>query len=738
MIRQSLFIYLHNKPIDMKKHFILFALALLAVLAPVRADEGMWLLPLLKQMNINKMQEIGCKLSADEIYDVNHSSIKDAVVIFGGGCTGELISNEGLLVTNHHCGYSSIQKLSSVEHDYLTDGYWAMSRAEELPAPGLSVTFLISMTDVTAEIEKVQQQYAGNQRQLDSAVAMTKRALVDKAVGNNRQYTGEIDSFYADNAYYLIIYEKYTDVRFVGAPPSSIGKFGADTDNWMWPRHTCDFSMFRVYAGKDNNPAPYSPDNVPLKPRKSLTISTKGVQEGDFTFIVGFPGRTNRYMSEAELKEQIMTNDISIKCRGERQAILLDAMQANPKTRIQYANKYANSSNFWKKAIGMNETFRKLNVERRRAQEEQEFVNWYFKDAARKAEYGRALPLIDSAVAARHDAIYLQRYLMESIGNIEIVMPAMYVYQAKGLIAQNPDGIQKIKASTDQNLKNFYKDYDPDLDRKVAKAMMKLYKDNVSAEELPECYNTISASYGGSIDSFIDNVYDKSVFTTLEGAEKALADINAASAATSDDNASSEDPATQLLLEGVSKMSRTMSPAATSQSDFALGKKLFTKGQLEMKQGEPIYPDANFTMRLTYGLVKPYSPKDGVTYDYYTTLDGVMEKEDSTSWEFIVPKKLKQIYAAKNYGRWGLPDGKMPACFIMTGDITGGNSGSPVMNAKGELVGLAFDGNWESMSGDIIFEPQLQRCICVDIRYVMMILEKYGNAGYLLKEMKFD
>ncbi|MFB0973066.1 MAG: S46 family peptidase, partial [Bacteroidales bacterium] len=324
------------------------------------------------------------------------------------------------------------------------------------------------------------------------------------------------------------------------------------------------------------------------------------------------------------------------------------------------------------------------------------------------------------------------------IGNIEIVMPAMYVYQAKGLIAQNPDGIQKIKASTDQNLKNFYKDYDPDLDRKVAKAMMKLYKDNVSAEELPECYNTISASYGGSIDSFIDNVYDKSVFTTLEGAEKALADINAASAATSDDNASSEDPATQLLLEGVSKMSRTMSPAATSQSDFALGKKLFTKGQLEMKQGEPIYPDANFTMRLTYGLVKPYSPKDGVTYDYYTTLDGVMEKEDSTSWEFIVPKKLKQIYAAKDYGRWGLPDGKMPACFIMTGDITGGNSGSPVMNAKGELVGLAFDGNWESMSGDIIFEPQLQRCICVDIRYVMMILEKYGNAGYLLKEMKFD
>ena len=716
----------------MKKHLLLLTVALLAVLAPVRADEGMWLLPLLKQMNINKMQELGCKLTADDIYNVNHSSLKDAVVIFGGGCTGEMISDQGLLVTNHHCGYSSIQKLSSVEHDYLTDGYWAMNRAEELPVSGLSVTFLISMTDVTAEIEKVQQQYAGNQRQLDSAVAMTKKALVDKAVGNNKHYTGEVDSFYADNAYYLIIYEKYTDVRFVGAPPSSIGKFGADTDNWMWPRHTCDFSMFRVYADKDNNPAAYSPDNVPLKPRKSLTVSTKGVKEGDFTFIMGFPGRTNRYMSESELKEQIMENEITIKCRTVRQNLLLEAMQADPKTRIQYANKYAGSSNFWKKAIGMNETFKKLGVEKRCAEEEQAFVNWYSKDEARKAEYGQALSSINEAIAETKDISSADKYYFETLGNIEIAYPSAIVMRLKQMAAQNPDGVEKAKEATIANLKNFYKNYNPELDRKMAKAMIKLYKDNVSEDQLPEMYNTISASYNGNIDAFVDSLYDKSAFVTFDGAKKMVDAFDAKG------DSNWDDPMFQVDNDILSFYDKLVAPLMTAEQKFSQGKKLFTKGQLEMKQGQPIYPDANSTMRLTYGLVEPYSPKDGVSYDYYTTLDGVMEKEDPNNWEFVVPDKLKQIYAAKDYGRWGLPDGKMPACFIMTGDITGGNSGSPVMNAKGELVGLAFDGNWESMSSDVIFEPELQRCICVDIRYVMMILEKYGDAGYLLKEMKFD
>ena len=716
----------------MKKHLLLLTVALLAVLAPVRADEGMWLLPLLKQMNINKMQELGCKLTADDIYNVNHSSLKDAVVIFGGGCTGEMISDQGLLVTNHHCGYSSIQKLSSVEHDYLTDGYWAMNRAEELPVSGLSVTFLISMTDVTAEIEKVQQQYAGNQRQLDSAVAMTKKALVDKAVGNNKHYTGEVDSFYADNAYYLIIYEKYTDVRFVGAPPSSIGKFGADTDNWMWPRHTCDFSMFRVYADKDNNPAAYSPDNVPLKPRKSLTVSTKGVKEGDFTFIMGFPGRTNRYMSESELKEQIMENEITIKCRTVRQNLLLEAMQADPKTRIQYANKYAGSSNFWKKAIGMNETFKKLGVEKRCAEEEQAFVNWYSKDEARKAEYGQALSSINEAIAETKDISSADKYYFETLGNIEIAYPSAIVMRLKQMAAQNPDGVEKAKEATIANLKNFYKNYNPELDRKMAKAMIKLYKDNVSEDQLPEMYNTISASYNGNIDAFVDSLYDKTAFVTFDGAKKMVDAFDAKG------DSNWDDPMFQVDNDILSFYDKLVAPLMTAEQKFSQGKKLFTKGQLEMKQGQPIYPDANSTMRLTYGLVEPYSPKDGVSYDYYTTLDGVMEKEDPNNWEFVVPDKLKQIYAAKDYGRWGLPDGKMPACFIMTGDITGGNSGSPVMNAKGELVGLAFDGNWESMSSDVIFEPELQRCICVDIRYVMMILEKYGDAGYLLKEMKFD
>jgi hypothetical protein len=716
----------------MKKRFLLVALALLAVLAPVRADEGMWLLPLLKQMNINKMQEMGCKLTADDIYNINHSSLKDAVVIFGGGCTGEMISDQGLIVTNHHCGYASIQKLSSVDHDYLTDGYWAMSRSEELPAEGLSVRFLVSMTDVTAEIQAVQAKYAGNQHQLDSAVSATRNALLDKASAVNKNYRCEIDTFYADNAYYLVIYEVYRDVRFVGAPPSSIGKFGADTDNWMWPRHTCDFSMFRVYADKNNDPAAYSPDNVPLRPKKSLKISTKGVKEGDFTFIMGFPGRTNRYMSESELKEQIMTNEITIKCRTVRQNLLLEAMQADPKTRIQYANKYSGSTNFWKKAIGMNETFKKLGVEKRRAEEEQAFVNWYSKDEARKAEYGNALSSINEVAAETHDNVSAQRYYSECLGNIELAQPSTTVMRMERMIAQNPDGIEKVKADALADLQRFYKDYNPELDRKVAKAMMKLYKDNVSEDQLPETYNTISASYNGNIDAFVDSLYDKSAFVTFEGAKKMVDAVDAKG------ECSLDDPMFQVDNDIIDFYGKIMVPLMSSADKFSQGKKLFTKGQLEMKQGQPIYPDANFTMRLTYGTVKPYSPRDGVTYDYYTTLDGVMEKEDPNNWEFVVPEKLKQIYAAKDYGRWGLPDGKMPACFIMTGDITGGNSGSPVMNAKGELVGLAFDGNWESMSGDVIFEPDLQRCICVDIRYVMMILEKYGNAGYLLKEMKFD
>ncbi|MCI2081923.1 MAG: S46 family peptidase [Bacteroidales bacterium] len=716
----------------MKKHSFLLIVSLLAVFTTASADEGMWLLPLLKQMNIKTMQSMGCKVSANDIYSVNHSSLKDAVVIFGRGCTAEVISDNGLLVTNHHCGYASIQDLSSVDHDYLTDGYWAMNRSEELPAKGLSVTFLISFTDVTGRILAEQAKYS-DESERTKAVGELKKELCKKAVGDNPYYTAEVDSFYADNAYYLIVYEVYKDIRFVGAPPSSIGKFGADTDNWMWPRHTCDFSMFRIYADKDNNPAEYSTDNVPYMPKKSLTISLKGVKKDDFTFIMGYPGSTDRYMSESELEERTMTNEIAIKCRGKRQEIMLDAMQTDPKVRIQYSSKYAGSSNGWKKYIGMNETFKKLNVMERRAEEEKDFTQWYSKNAKLTKEYSQALPEIDDAMADRKDVMYSYRYLYETLDRIELVSFSAFLDRTvKELSQASPDKVDQDLKKAVERVREFYKDYDPALDRKIAKAMIRLYgEDSLNKACLPPFYSEIDSIYGGNTDAFVDYVYDNSIAVSED---KAIETVNGYKC----DSCMKNDPAFEMSGE-IRNLTKTFAREAhRKDKELAEGKKLFTKGQLEMKKGRPTYPDANFTMRLTYGRVEPYSPRDGVTYDYYTTLDGVMQKEDPNNWEFVVPEKLKRIYKDKDYGRYGLHDGKMPDCFIMTGDITGGNSGSPVMNAKGELVGLAFDGNWESMSGDIIFEPQLQRCICVDIRYVLLILDKYGDAGYLLKEMKID
>ena len=437
-------------------------------------------------------------------------------------------------------------------------------------------------------------------------------------------------------------------------------------------------------------------------------------------------------MSESELDEQIMTNDIAIKCRGERQSIMMEAMQADPKVRIQYASKYAGSSNGWKKDIGMNETFKKLDVKERRAAEEKSFTDWYSADKKRTEEYKGALPAINDAVTSRKDVTYVFSYLRETIGRIELLYAAMSVKQYEMRL---PNLSDKDKASLKEQLEatneSFYKDYDPALDRKIAKSMIKLYKANVTPADLPDFYAEIDSVWNGDVDKFVDDLFDNSHFTTAEKADKAVENWAVEGSGVQEDKA-------LKMAEDFNKLSMKFRRGRSDKyEEYAEGKKLFTKGQLEMKKGEPIYPDANFTMRLTYGLVKPYSPKDGVTYNYYTTLDGVMEKEDPENWEFVVPEKLKKIYAEKDFGRYALPDGKMPDCFIMTGDITGGNSGSPVMNAEGQLIGLAFDGNWESMSSDIIFEPSLQRCICVDIRYVLLILEKYGDAGYLLDEMKF-
>ena len=706
----------------MKRRLLIAIAALLAVI-PASADEGMWLLPLLEKMNIKTMQQMGCQLSAEDIYSINHSSIKDAIVHFGGGCTAEMISAEGLLVTNHHCGYGSIQKLSSVEHDYLTNGYWAMNRNEELPAEGLTVTFLESFTDVTKTIEKALSKVAEADR--DSVMKAVNASLVSNAVGSDKYLRAYVSSLYGGNAYYLIVEKIYKDVRFVGAPPSSIGKFGADTDNWIWPRHTCDFSMFRVYADKDNNPADYSPDNVPYQPKRHLTVSLAGVQPGDFNMIIGYPGRTNRFMTASELREtRDISNAISIFVRGRRQEILMEDMLADPKVKIQYASKYSSSSNGWKKWIGMNETFGKLNVEQRRADEEKAFTEWVGKKKSRNAKYGDCLQKIDDAVADRAEATRIYRYLAESIGNVEVASAASLAMRMKGEARKS-------------RLESFYKNYSAPTDRKVAKEMIRIYRDSVPSQYHPDFFKTIDEKFGGDIDAYVDDMFEHSAFVSQDKAFRLLGLSEG-----SDKKEASElaaelmaDPAVQYSM-GISKLVPGIyGKLGEKEEQFAEGKKEYIAGTLEMRKGAAIYPDANSTMRLTYGIVEPYSPRDAVQYNYYTTLKGVIEKEDPNNWEFVVPEKLKELYAAKDFGRYADANGEMHACFINNGDITGGNSGSPVLNAKGELIGLAFDGNWEAMSGDIIFEPELQRCINVDIRYVLFIMDKFGGAGYLLDEM---
>ena len=711
----------------MKKTGLLILFAILLSISPLRSDEGMWLLPLIEKLNIKKMSEMGFKLTAKDIYDINNTSLKDAIVHFGGGCTGEIISSEGLLLTNHHCGYGVIQRLSTVEKDYLQHGFWAMNRQEELPSPGLSVTFLESFTDVTKEIEKALKK-ANTDEERKKALDGKIEELTKKATANNKYLQARVTTMYGGNDYYLVVTKVYTDVRFVGAPPSSIGKFGADTDNWMWPRHTGDFSLFRVYADENNQPAAYSPNNKPLQPKKHLTISLKGVEQNDFAMIIGYPGRTSRFMTSAEVAEtRDITNAISIYVRGIRQDVLMADMEADPKIRLQYSSKYSGSSNFWKKAIGMNETFAKLNVQERRAQEEKAFAEWVKKDKKRVEKYANALENINSAVEKRAQPMYHLRYLQEALGNIELTAVANHYAQVASLLAKgDKEEAMKAAGGLEQRIKAFFVNYSEPTDRKVAKALIKVYQDKVKAEHRPEFFKTLEGKFAGNIDKFVDDMFDNSVFTSLEKIEKALAENH---------NAIINDPALEVGKSIFSLMPKLQAQLARANQTYADGHKAYIAGQLEMKKGTAMYPDANSTMRLTYGQVLNYSPKDAVLFEHITTLNGVMEKEDPNNWEFVVPEKLKELHKNRDYGQYAMSNGEMPVAFLTNNDITGGNSGSPVLNAKGELIGCAFDGNWEAMSGDIIFEPTLQRCISVDIRYVLFIIDKFGGAGHLVNEM---
>lgn len=711
----------------MKKFFsIIIAMAVSA--GSAFADEGMWLLPLLEKMNGKAMKELGCELTPKQIYDINNTSLKDAIVQFGGGCTGEIVSAEGLLLTNHHCGYGNIQKLSTVEHDYLKDGYWAMNRSEELPCEGLTVTFLEYMKDVTKFIEKAEKkarkEFKDDEEKVMQAVSQTAENLINEAKKNNPHCTVDIQTFYNDNVYYLIVYKTYEDVRFVGAPPSSIGKFGADTDNWMWPRHTGDFSMFRVYSAPDGSPAEYAPENVPLKAKNHLKISLAGVQEGDYTMIMGYPGRTTRFQTSPELKSQIEQNDIRIAARTIRQDVMLEDMLADPKVKIQYASKYSGSSNGWKKWQGMKLAFDKLDIIGRAEQEEAEFTKWVNANKKRQEKYGNALKDLANGVESGRDANNAFTKAFETVYKIELTNFGLTMNILASRAIRNGKDTTAALEEAYNAIAGQYADYSEGTDRKVAKALMKHYRDIAEPENhlknLPEDFATMD------IDAFVDCLFDGSAFTSAETLKSAIAEKG---------TGIFEDPAVKVGMSIYNECLQAQMLTMESAEALAKARQVYTAGLLEWKKGEPSYPDANFTMRYTYGTVGGYSPKDAVVYKHYTTLDGVMEKEDPDNWEFVVPEKLKELWKNKDYGQYANADGEMVTCFLSNNDITGGNSGSPIMNARGELIGLAFDGNWESMSSDVMFEPDLQRCINVDIRYVLFTIDKFGGAGHLVDEM---
>ena len=690
----------------MKKLFTLLALASITFTA--MADEGMWLLPYIKKMNSKDLKEHGCKLKAEDIYSAEKSSLKDAIVVFGGGCTGEIVSPNGLLFTNHHCGYDAIQKLSSVEHDYLADGFWAMNYSEELPAEGLEVRFVRHIFDVTADIMGNIPSTA-SQEEYSRIADENMQAVLARLEAEYPAYEIIIPSFFGGNQFFAFAYEVYTDIRLVGTPPSSIGKFGGDTDNWMWPRHTGDFSVFRVYAGKDNRPAAYSEDNVPYKAEKWLDVSLKGIEEGDFGMIMGFPGSTERYMTSYEIDYMLQTdNPQRIFIRGERQQILRKWMDSDQAIRIQYASKYARSSNYWKNSIGMSRGIEKLNVRSKKESQEIAFERWALQNTLPEERYIDALPLIEKSVkdyASQNATMqYLSEAFLQSVEMISVIM------------MQDPNSVVA-----------FYKDFNADVDRDVAKRMFQIYREN--NELLPTIYQKIDAEFGGDSDKYVDWLYDNSKFTSLEGARSFSEQENAMEAIKAD-------PLYELTTSIV-ELYRSLYPAVSeSRTIYDEGHRRYIDGLMKMQPEKAWASDANFTIRLTYGNVLPYSPADGVLYRHYTTIEGIMAKEDpSNPVEFTVPERLKELYKAKDYGRYADKSGTLPVAFLVNCDITGGNSGSPVMNDKGQLIGLAFDGNWEAMSGDVAFEPELQRTIAVDIRYVLFVIEKYGKAKWLIDEL---
>ncbi len=711
----------------MRKKINLMCIVMMLFAFGARADEGMWLPYSINGQNLADMQRLGCKLTAEQIFSFNQPSLKDAIVQFGGGCTGELISAEGLLLTNHHCGLGQVQAHSSVEHDYLKDGFWARSKDQELPNEGLTVFFLNYIEDVTDAILKgVTDKMSESDR--DAKIAENGKRLTTEKKGT-RDVRVEIVPFYHGNQYILFVYDVYKDVRLVACPPWGIGKFGADTDNWTWPRHKGDFCMFRVYTAPDGSPAEYSKKNVPMKSKHFLPISLKGVQPGDYAMVLGYPGSTDRYSTSGSVKNVIELEDPAIvACRTTKLEQYRKHMDADPAVFIQYASKQASVSNYWKYSIGQIKQLKRNKVMEKRLEQEQAFRNWANADPARKAKYAGIFDEMDKYWA--HQSKYTKAliYHREAGWNgSEAVYFSLRFRQLNNIIESKTASQDKIierASGMKKAVQDFFKDYNKALDRDVTIAMLNLFYKDVDHSQLPVNLRKVGDKSGGDFTAYVNKAFDKSIFV----------DENKMNAWLANPKSLAKDPIFMLMydiLQSYWDLSEQAEKVNCSRAD-----RLYMEGLKEMQKDRNFYPDANFTMRLTYGSVQDYQPADGVTYSYYTTLDGVMAKYKPGDWEFDVPQELIKLWEKKDYGRYADKNGDLVVNFITTNDITGGNSGSPVIDAQGNLIGLAFDGNWEAMSGDIAFENEVQRTICMDARYLLFIIDKMANAQNLMRELK--
>ena len=722
------FLPLHFQITDKMKHRIkLLCIALMMLVLGARADEGMWLPYSINGQNLADMQRLGCKLTAEQIFSFNQPSLKDAIVQFGGGCTGELISPEGLLLTNHHCGLGQVQAHSSVEHDYLQDGFWARSKDEELPNEDLTVSFLSYIEDVTAIVLKgVTDNMSEDERA--KKIEENGKMLAAERKGK-RDVKVEIVPFYHGNQYILFEYDVYKDVRLVACPPWGIGKYGADTDNWTWPRHKGDFCIFRVYTSPDGKPATYSKDNVPMKSKHYLPISLKGVQPGDYTMILGYPGSTDRYSYSGAVKNIIeLEGPAIVDCRTTKLEQYRKHMDADPAVLIQYASKQAGVSNYWKYYIGQVKQLKQNKVYDKRVTQEQDFRNWTYRSEDRMKKYINVLDELDKYWKYQKSytkaLIYHREAGLRGGEAVTFALKFRSLNKAIETKAAPKDKIVAYAKKLKPDFDNFFKDYNKALDRDVTIALLNLFYKDVNHDQLPILIKKVGDKSGGDFTAFVDKAFAKSIFV----------DADKLNAWIENPKSLSKDPIYALMYDILQSYWKLGDEADEVNCERA--NRLYMQGLMEMQNDRNFYPDANFTMRLTYGSVQECQPADAVTYNYITTLDGVMAKYKPGDWEFDVPKDLIRLWENHDYGRYANENGDLVVNFITTNDITGGNSGSPVIDANGNLIGLAFDGNWEAMSGDIAFENEVQRTICMDMRYLLFIIDKMANAQNLMQEIK--